>query len=33
MLEVVHPFEENENKVLSDIKDSINYWKQVMNQE
>ena len=28
MLEVVHAFEEDENKVLSDIKESVNYWKK-----
>jgi len=32
VLEVVHPFEEDENKVLSDIKESINYWKKVINE-
>ncbi len=32
ILEVLHAFEEDEDKVLSDIKDSINYWKQVMSQ-
>ena len=32
LLEVVHAFEEDENKVLSDIKESVNCWKQVMNQ-
>ena len=31
MLEVVHAFEEDENKVLSDIKESVSYWKTIMN--
>ncbi len=27
VLEVIHAFEEDENKVLSDIKESVNYWR------
>jgi len=27
MLEIIHPFEAEENKVLKDLKASVNYWK------
>ena len=27
VLEIIHPFEENEEKVLNDLKESVEYWK------
>jgi len=28
ILEIIHPFEEDENKVLSDLKESVDFWKR-----
>lgn len=31
-LEIIHPFEEDEAKVLNDIKESVSYWKNSMKE-